>query len=180
MSKTNTNLVKDKSAYKDNKEKYKTWKENSGKPKGKIEKKSYKAHRKLSRKTLKANKFDLKVSKMNLRKEKRALRSERVGQAVSIFGIITAILLIVAVFRMLNGSSIPTFESFLDMLINLETVDIGFINNSVIVLEDWGFWNFIRNFLAFFIDIFNVIIFVFNGLINLVIYAYSILRWIFV
>ena len=96
--------------------------------------------------------------------------------------ILATILLIIAVFRITYNpvsNNVPSLTNLLDYLTTINPVDIGFINDSVIVLGDWGIFNFLRDFVSFFIQIINVIIFIFNGLINIVLYAYSVLRWIF-
>lgn len=98
-----------------------------------------------------------------------------------ILSLIFCILLIVMIFRKFTGNNnTPTFTSFLDMLTNVKTPSIPFVNFSFTVLGDWGVFNFLRDFLNVFVDLFNVILFLVNGIISLFQYVTSFITWLYV
>ena len=98
-----------------------------------------------------------------------------------ILSLVFSILLLVMIFRKFTGNSnTPTFTSFLDMLTNVKTPSIPFVNYSFSALGDWGVFNFLRDFLNVFVDLFNVILFLVNGIMSLFQYVVSFLGWLYV
>lgn len=98
-----------------------------------------------------------------------------------ILSLVFLILLAVMIFRKFTGNNnIPTFTSFLEMLTNIETPTIPFVNYSFTSLGDWGVFNWLRDFLNVFVDLFNVILFLVNGIISLFQYVTNFIMWLYV
>lgn len=98
-----------------------------------------------------------------------------------ILSLVFLILLAVMIFRKFTGNNnTPTFTSFLDMLTNIETPTIPFVNYSFTTLGDWGVFNWLRDFLNVFVDLFNVILFLVNGIISLFQYVTNFILWLYV
>lgn len=126
----------------------------------------------------------IKREERQIKAEKSAIRSERSQNfktAGGILGIVLAILLLVAIIRTIQGgSNIPSFTGFLQMLTDVPTVTIPFIDYTPITLGDWGLFNFLRDFVATLAGITNFLIFLVNGCLNIVQYIVYFFRWIFV
>lgn len=106
------------------------------------------------------------------------LKSVPTGRILSL---IFSILLLVMIFRKFTGNNTtPTFTSFLEMLTNVKTPSIPFVNYSFSSLGDWGVFNFLRDFLNVFVDLFNVILFLVNGIMSLFQYVVSFVSWLYV
>lgn len=118
-------------------------------------------------------------NRTSLARENRLNRRELVSTGKSFVAILLAVLLLVLLIRVMNGSSIPTFTSFLELLSSAPTVKVPFLSTVGTALGDWGVFNFLRDFIAFFNNIVNVLVFLFNGLANLVVYVVWFVRWLF-
>ena len=100
-----------------------------------------------------------------------------------IIGIVFFILLTALLLRKLFGGadySLPTFSSLFEKLSTADKSSIPFIDSVYVVLGDWGVFNFLKSFVSFFIDIFNVLIFVFNGLLSVIKYITWFITWLFI
>lgn len=91
----------------------------------------------------------------------------------AVFGLL--IILCIASFilqQQSNPNATPlTFTALLKSLENVPSVSIPFINVGMIQLGDWGLFNFLRDFIKLLIQIPNVLIFLINGVMNLVSYV---------
>lgn len=95
----------------------------------------------------------------------------RIGSSLpSIFSIILIFLIVVMLYRVTNSSTIPTFESLLTTLSNLEVVKIDFSLGLSNVLPDWLGW------LG---TLWDIVSFALNGILVLIQYAFHIVAWIF-
>lgn len=101
---------------------------------------------------------------------------------MSLFSLILMVLIVAMLFRKFVGSkSIPTFTSFLELLTTVKTPSIPFSDFSfTAIASDGGIFDFLKNFLNMFVALFNVIVFLANGLMSLGSYVYFFVRWLFV
>lgn len=104
---------------------------------------------------------------------------DKADNFLSIVIVIFTILFIVSYVRSLTGASEITFTSFLEFI---QTVpEISFANSFIdlTILGDWGIFDFLRNFLNVFTNIFSVLIYLFGGLVQLLTYLVYLLRYLF-
>lgn len=103
------------------------------------------------------------------------------GVFIKILGFLVILLLAVYVIQSAQGTATPkTFTSFLEYFTtNTPDIQIPFITVPSLQIADWGVFNAIREFVLLNIKLFNVLIFVVNGLINLVSYIALVFQWIF-
>lgn len=99
----------------------------------------------------------------------------------SLLILVFCILLVFLLFRKFMGNSnIPTFSSFLEMLTTVKTPEVPFVSFSFTsITASWGVFDFLKDFLNLFVDAFNVILFLINGLISLASYVMFFCRWLF-
>lgn len=102
--------------------------------------------------------------------------------SISLLSLIFMVLVVVMLFRKFTGNNtIPTFTSFLEMLTSIKTPTIPFSDFSfTTIASDWGIFNGFKSFLNMFVSLFNVLIFLANGLMTLGSYIYFFVRWLFV
>ena len=105
---------------------------------------------------------------------------EKLGAGLGIFGLIVGILLSVSLIKSLMGGSSVTFGGLLEYLSNAPTINMSLKSFEVIApLGDWGIFNFLSTFLNYFITIFNVLIFAFKGLGQVIVYIVYFVRFLF-
>lgn len=90
-----------------------------------------------------------------------------------------AILLSVILKFLQGNSTVPTFTSLLSTLQDIPDISIPFLNFQPTVLGDWGILNALRDFFASLISLIDVVIFFFNGIINVVFYVSFLFKWLF-
>lgn len=121
--------------------------------------------------------------------DKKARQSDRrfvAGNAKSAFSILGIVFLLifgaVLIRRFSDNDTIPTFESLLSFLTTIKSFKIPFVDFATVgfFASDWGLLNVLRDFFAGFSNLFNVIIFLLNGIIILCQYTVIFLRWFFV
>lgn len=115
----------------------------------------------------------------------RSTTSRSVGEKLSIgtniFALIVGVLLVVSLVKSLIGSNSITFGGLLETLSSAPSVDMSMTSFEVIAPLQWGgILSALATFLNFFISIFNVIIFAFKGLSQVVIYLVYFVKFIFV
>lgn len=98
---------------------------------------------------------------------------------LSVVIVIFTILFIVSYVRSLVGAGEITFTSFLEFI---QTVpEVSFATNFIdlTILGDWGVFDFLRNFLNIFTNLISVIVYLFGGLVQLLLYVVYIVRYLF-
>lgn len=102
--------------------------------------------------------------------------------AFSYFGMIVLILLVAVLIRRFNGvNAYPTFTGFLEYFTNIDVPSIPFSKDLIgVIKDDWGWFNFFRDFLNSFVSIFDVFIFFCNGLLSVCSYIGTFFKWLFV
>ena len=99
---------------------------------------------------------------------------------VGIFKYFLFIILLSVILKYLQGNStIPTFTSLLSTLQEIPDISIPFLNFQATVLGDWGILNPLRDFFGSLISLIDVVIFFFNGIINVIFYISFIFKWLF-
>lgn len=135
------------------------------------------------------NKVNLKEKKEKSLKDKSALKSAKRNlkkdfgsRSSQILGIILVIMLIAVAIRFAMGSeSIPTFTGFLETLTSAPEINIPFLTQTTgIIMADWGIFNFIRDFINTLMQIVDVLIFFFNGILSVLTYVVYFFRWLFI
>lgn len=103
------------------------------------------------------------------------------GAFIKILGFLVVLMLAVYIIQSAQGTATPkTFTSFLEYFTtNTSDIQIPFITVPSLQIADWGVFNAIREFILLQIKLFNVLIFVVNGVINLVSYITFVFQWIF-
>lgn len=106
-----------------------------------------------------------------------------------LFVLIVCMLLFVCLVRMVTGAqNQPTFESFIEFMTStphggafgLSSLPyISFDMNSFLGGQ-WIILDEFRQFLAMFISIFNVLIFIFNGIAGALLYVSNFFRWLII
>lgn len=81
------------------------------------------------------------------------------GSGHSILTIVFALLLVSALLGVLLNRESFTFAGLLEFFQTAPTVNFNFLDWTAVTLGDWGAFNFLRDFINFFLDIFNVIAF---------------------
>ena len=91
---------------------------------------------------------------------------------------VIALLVLFSLYRIASNSSTLTFTSFLDYLNNVSasTIDLKFVIE--LIKEDWGFFNFLKNFINLSISVINFAIYLVGGFINLINFALGFLRFL--
>ena len=91
---------------------------------------------------------------------------------------VIALLVLFIIYRIASNSSALTFTSFLDYLNNVSssTIDLKFVIE--LIKDDWGFFNFLRNFINLSVSVINFAIYLVGGLINLVQFAIGFLSFL--
>lgn len=93
---------------------------------------------------------------------------------------IFVLLLIIALIRNVNGYNHISFSSFLDYLSNSPKVIPLLSISDFTITGSWGLFEFLRNFLNIFTQLFGIIIWFGSSIINIFLYAFYFLRYIFV
>lgn len=76
--------------------------------------------------------------------------------------------------------NVPTFTGLLELLSTVEPpFQIPFLLFKSSSLGDWGALNFIRNFIALFVKLVDVLVFIANGLAVLASYLSVLVQWLF-
>lgn len=139
--------------------------------------------RKITRATTKAQNWN-NANEINIAKKNRSrLRSDRINGTINfgvrIIGLVFTLLLLFSIVRLSVNGQVPSFTNLLNLFSTMKPVTVPFISAPSIVLGEWVILDFIRQFLEFFVNIFNVIIFMFNGLLSIVQYCLVFLRYMF-
>lgn len=112
--------------------------------------------------------------------KKNQVRDRSFKDNFSVLCLCLGIILSIALIKSLLGSNPITFGGFLEMLASAPSVDMTLKSFEVIpALGDWGAFNFLSTFFNYFITTLNVMIFVFKGVIQVVIYIVWFIRFIF-
>lgn len=100
--------------------------------------------------------------------------------AFAVLGLILICILTVMLFRVLNNAPANiTFNSFLDYISNVP--DIKFVNISDFsIVGDWGFFDFLRDFLNLFTKFIGFSIWFGQNVTNLIIWLFYIVSYIFI
>lgn len=110
-----------------------------------------------------------------------SINGKTVGFVVRIFFIITLVILFISIlWRVRGGQTNLTFTGFLDWLSNLNYVDIDLSFVNMRIGGDWGWFDFMRNFLNIFASVFGVICWLFGNLLNVCLYVLDFLRFLFI
>lgn len=110
--------------------------------------------------------------------------SYNVGRgSFGIFKLFFLILIMVLLVRFLyNPNSTVNTLSFLDMLSDLPSVSSSFKSfwQMLEITSDWGLFNFLRDFLNFFVDIGSVAMWISGSIIDLLSFVLSLVQYLFV
>ena len=112
--------------------------------------------------------------------------SRSVGDSLSLGGsllcLIVAILLIVSLFKSLIGSNPITFGGLLETLASAPSVNMSLKSFEIIspIVWEGDFLSILAGFLNIFIIIFNVLVYAFKGLYQVVVYVVWVIKFIFV
>lgn len=107
-------------------------------------------------------------------------RKDKVRTGVSLVGIVFSFLVLSLLFLRFRGvDDMPTFGGLLNWFSGFSAPEIPFINATSVVLGDWGIFNWLRDFISFFVGLLNVILFLVNGLLSLMFYVIHFMRWFF-
>lgn len=122
------------------------------------------------------------VSGHGLNKSTSRSVGEKFGSGFGILGLIVGILLAVSLIKSLMGSNSITFSGLLDTLASAPTVQMTMDSFDVIPALQWDgeILGAIAGFINIFITIFNVLIFAFKGLGQVVIYIVWFIKFLFV
>lgn len=114
-------------------------------------------------------------------KRKSMSNADKLKFSGSIFKIFVMLLLVFALYRTLIGASTITFRGFLEFLQSVPSVNIAHFS-SVIPLLDTGsvVWGSFFRFLNYFINVFNVLIFVGVSLVQVLVFVTYFIGWLFV
>ncbi len=105
---------------------------------------------------------------------------EKLGSGFGVFGLIVGILLSVSLIKSLVGGTPVTFGGLLEYLSSAPSIDMSLKSFNVIKsLGDWGPFNFLAIFFNYFITIFNVLIFAFKGIGQVIVYVVWFVRFLF-
>lgn len=78
-----------------------------------------------------------------------------------------------------DPDNIPTLNSFLTMLSNIDTINVNLIFDSLRITADWGIMNFLRDFLNYGIMLpIEIVVFIGGNLINLITYFIYLMTWV--
>ena len=105
-----------------------------------------------------------KKAQKQLKRRERKWRSAELGSPpkssnVGVFTVIVLILAIIVVSQSLTGSTAPfTFQSLLDIASNAPSISANWSIVQDIILGDWGWFNFLRDFINFSISITQVLV----------------------
>lgn len=99
------------------------------------------------------------------------------------FGVVTlcvCLLLIVSLMKTMLGSDPLTFAGLLETLASAPSVDMSLASFEIIpTITDWGAFQFIADFVNFFITVWNVQIYLAKGLFSVVSYLFYFVMFIF-
>ena len=98
---------------------------------------------------------------------------------LSVVIVIFTILFIVSYVRSLVGAGEITFTSFLEFIQSVPEVSFASNFIDLTILGDWGIFDFLRNFLNIFTNLMSVIVYLFGGLVQLLLYVVYIVRYLF-
>lgn len=100
---------------------------------------------------------------------------------ISLFAFLVAVLLVVSLVKTMVDSDPLTFGGLLDTLASAPSIDMSLASFEVIpTIVDWGSFQFLANFINFFITIWNVQIYLFKGLFSVASYLIYFIKFIFV
>lgn len=128
--------------------------------------------------------YDKRTAKLQDFKERNARAKAEINYVTTgftrIFGIILCFMLIIMIIRITQGNQPPTFTGLLEKLSTAPVPTIPFINSSSITIGNGGaLFGWLTDFLRLFVDMFNVSIFLINGLMSILTYVLWLLQWIF-
>lgn len=98
---------------------------------------------------------------------------------LSVVIVIFTILFIVSYVRSLVGAGEITFTSFLEFIQSVPEVSFASNFIDMTILGDWGVFEFLRQFLNIFTNLISVIVYLFGGLVQLLLYVVYIVRYLF-
>lgn len=106
---------------------------------------------------------------------------EKLGAGLGVFGLIVGVLLSVSLIKSLMGGSSVTFGGLLEYLSNAPSINMSLTTFEVIAPLAWEgeILGSIAYFINIFITIFNVLIFAFKGLSQVVVYLVYFVRFLF-
>lgn len=105
---------------------------------------------------------------------------EKISIGGGLFGLIAGILLAVSLIKSLLGANPITFGALLETLASAPSVNMSMTSFDVISPLQWeGIFAGLAGFLNIFITIFNVLIFAFKGISQVILYVVWFLRFLF-
>lgn len=126
---------------------------------------------------------DMKKQMVSVQKTRTATRKldsfNKADNFLSLVIVIFSILFIVSYVRSLFGASDLTFTSFLEFIQSVPQVSFSNTFIDMTILGDWGIFEFLRQFINIFTNILSVLIFLFGGLVQLIMYLVYLLRYLF-
>lgn len=106
------------------------------------------------------------------------------SHGLNFFSLILVILIGVSLIRILKSGSgdVVTFGSLLDLLRDAPQIssDVLTFVEQIEIISDWGIFNFLRDFINDLVDLWSVLIWLGSSIVDLIIYIFYFLRWIFV
>lgn len=92
---------------------------------------------------------------------------------------IMILLLFIALIRNAQGWQHLTFSGFLEYLTTSPTIIPSFSITDFAIVSDWGLFNGLKDFLNIFTQLFGIIVWVCSSIINVLLYLFYFLRFIF-
>lgn len=114
------------------------------------------------------------------RMNSREFRGVMVKSSLTLGTLVLVILILISFVHFLNGGHPITFISFLEWI---SSFDVPYIDNVYVdysITSDWGPFNFFRNFLNIFTNIFAVFAYLFRSIVNVVSYCVGVVHFLFV
>ena len=106
----------------------------------------------------------------------------RAKTGLSLLSLVVCVLLVAMLIRKFTGNNtVPSFTSLLEFLSSVKAPTIPFLKGfSLSPLDEWAIMDGLRVFLNSFVDLFNVVIFIFNGILSVITYVVIFFQWLFV
>ena len=147
--------------------------------------------RRASRINRAGNNYQRKVERANTSRKKvflsnrgrkivnNAIPTPRSFRDMGILGLVTILLILAVIFRVSSGFPNPSFSSFLEVISNSPVFDISLSIPSISTGNDWGIFEFMRNFINGLISITNFGVWLSTSLVEVLLFIFYFLGWIF-
>lgn len=148
---------------------------------GKVTKTTTTSGRGLNKRTIVTTSETTDIPGVNINTTKTSRSTgEKIALGGNLLGLIACILLGVSLIKSLMGSSPITLGGLLETLASAPSVDMSMTTFNVLAPLQWdGVLSGLASFINFFITIFNVLIFAFKGIGQVVVYIIYFIKFLF-